>query len=82
MNERDMLDSALREAKAEAADLGARLATDQLILIVAVKVGDRLQLDPTWADVSSGRTVPRPSIEIGAGLAARIRRAHPHHKKI
>jgi len=25
LNERDMLDSALREAKAEAADLGARL---------------------------------------------------------
>jgi hypothetical protein len=51
------------------ADLGGRLAADQLLLLVAVKVGDRLQLDPTWVDVSRAKVVPRPSIELGAALA-------------
>jgi hypothetical protein len=57
------------------ADLGARLAADQLLLFAAVRVGDRLQLDPTWVEVSSGRAVPRPSLEIGAALGADARRA-------
>jgi hypothetical protein len=43
-------------------DVGNRLNADQLLFLVIVRVGARVQIDSTWAEVSSGRTVPRDAI--------------------
>ncbi|HTJ42174.1 MAG TPA: hypothetical protein VL463_08760, partial [Kofleriaceae bacterium] len=50
-------------AKAECiAQLGARLEADQLLFLVIVQVGHTIQIDSTWADVATGKTVARPMI--------------------
>lgn len=63
------------------ADLGRRMQVDELLVVVAVKVGDALQLDPTWADPATGRLVSRPRLRVGASLdgtaRAIFRRAAP-----
>jgi hypothetical protein len=45
-------------------DLAARLDADQLLFLVVVRVGARIQIDSTWAEVANGRTVPRDAILI------------------
>jgi hypothetical protein len=45
-------------------DLGRRLDADELLMLVIVKMGDRIQIDATWADVASGRVISRPQMVI------------------
>jgi hypothetical protein len=49
------------------ADVATRLAADQLLLLVVVRVGDELQVDTTWVEVSTGRSASRPAIMLGSG---------------
>lgn len=43
-------------------DLGERLDADELLMTVAARVGNRVQLDITWVDVASGKVASRPAI--------------------
>ena len=45
-------------------DLGRRLQVDELLLLVIVRVGDRIQVDPTWSNVASGEVYSREAIVI------------------
>lgn len=45
-------------------DLGVRLEAQQLLMLVVLRVGTSLQVDPTWVDAPSGRTLPRDAIRI------------------
>lgn len=51
-------------------DIGRRLDADQLLFLVIARVGSRVQIDSTWADVSSGRTLPRDAISFEDGSAS------------
>ena len=53
--------------KACIADVAQRLSADQLLFLVVVKVGSRVQVDATWADAATGKTVSRPAVVIEAG---------------
>lgn len=65
-------------------ELGARLDADELLLLVLVRIGDRTQIDATWADVHSGDVTSRPRMELepdtdrGAYFAAMAPRLLPH----
>lgn len=49
-------------------ELGKRLGADQLLLLAVVRVGERVQIDPTWVDAATGETVARERVVIeGAG---------------
>lgn len=48
-------------------DLGKRLDAQELLLLVVVKVGDQIKIDPTWSNVASGETRSRDAILIGPG---------------
>lgn len=48
-------------------DLGRRLDAEELILLVIVGTGERVQLDPTWVHVASGEVTSRPAIMIPGG---------------
>jgi hypothetical protein len=52
------------------ADLGVRLDADQLIFIVLVQVGQDIQIDATWVEVASGRSVARPRLVLAAEARA------------
>jgi len=52
------------------ARIGARLEADQLLFMVIVQVGDTIQLDSTWADVATGKTIARPMIKLDADARA------------
>lgn len=58
-------------------DLGERLDADELLMTVAARVGNRIQLDITWVDVASGKVASRPAIvlEGDADRAAVLRGA-------
>ena len=43
-------------------DLGERLDADELLMTVAARVGERVQMDITWVDVASGKVASRPAI--------------------
>jgi hypothetical protein len=43
-------------------DLGQRLDADELLMTVAARVGNRVQLDITWVEVASGKVASRPVI--------------------
>jgi hypothetical protein len=60
-------------------ELGRRLDAEELLLLVMVGAGDRVQIDPTWVDVASGRVTSRPGIELEpeADLRAVLDRAAP-----
>jgi hypothetical protein len=45
-------------------DLGQRLDADELLMTVAARVGDRVQLDITWVEVASGKVASRPVIAL------------------
>jgi hypothetical protein len=44
--------------------IGTRLEADQILFLVIVQVGHTIQLDATWADVATGKTIARPMIEL------------------
>ena len=46
------------------AQIGARLEADQLLFLVIVQVGHTIQLDSTWADVATGKTIARPTVNL------------------
>lgn len=45
-------------------ELGKRLGADQLLLLAVIRVGDSVQIDPTWVEVASGKTAARERIAI------------------
>lgn len=47
------------------ADVAARLAADQLLLLVVVRVGDAIQVDTTWVEVATGRSASRTAVALG-----------------
>lgn len=53
--------------KACIADIAQRLSADQLLFLVVVRVGGRVQIDSTWADGATGKTVSRAAVVIDAG---------------
>lgn len=59
--------------KACIADVAQRLSADQILFLVVVKVGGRIQVDSTWADPASGRTVSRAAVVIEGGQDAEER---------
>jgi hypothetical protein len=46
------------------AQIGARLEVDELLFLVIVQVGHTIQIDSTWADVATGKTMSRPMVKI------------------
>lgn len=52
-------------------NVGQKMGADQLLFVVMVRVGSRLQIDPTWVDVSTGRTDTRDPILVEAGGSPR-----------
>ncbi|HTM20582.1 MAG TPA: hypothetical protein VL172_08750 [Kofleriaceae bacterium] len=68
-------------------DLGRRLDADELLFLVVIKVGDEIQIDPTWTDVATARVTSRAAIKIGKGADAGAifrKQAHallPHIRK-
>jgi hypothetical protein len=46
------------------AEIGRRLEADQLLFLVIVQVGHTIQIDSTWADVETGKTVARPMVKL------------------
>lgn len=43
-------------------DVAQRLTADELLFLVAVRVGNRIQVDSTWVDPANGRNVSRPKV--------------------
>lgn len=54
-------------------DLGRRLDADELLLLAIVKVGDKINVDATWADVASGQSASRPRVTLEPGADSRAR---------
>jgi hypothetical protein len=52
-------------------ELGRRLDADELLLLVLVELGDRIQIDATWANVASGKVTSRPQIVLEPGADRR-----------
>jgi hypothetical protein len=52
-----------------------RLAVDQLLVLVAVRIGDTLQVDASWVDPQSGEVRARPRIQLAAALDGSARAA-------
>lgn len=45
-------------------EVGDRVGADQLLFLVIVRVGPKVQIDATWAEIRTGRSVPRDTIEL------------------
>jgi hypothetical protein len=43
-------------------DLASRLGADELVFLVMIRIGPRLQIDATWADPATGDAVSRPAL--------------------
>jgi hypothetical protein len=43
-------------------DAAQRLSADELLFLVAVRVGNRIQVDSTWVDPANGRSASRPKV--------------------
>jgi hypothetical protein len=43
-------------------DTAQRLSADELLFLVAVRVGNRIQVDGTWVDPANGRSASRPKV--------------------
>ena len=43
-------------------DVAQRLTADEILFLVAVRVGNRIQVDSTWVDPANGRNVSRPKV--------------------
>jgi hypothetical protein len=44
------------------ADLGQRLAADQLLFVGVIRVGAQYQIETTWVDLASGKQAARPRV--------------------
>ncbi len=74
-------------AKAECRqDLGRRLDAAELLMLVVVRIGERVQIDATWANVASGNVTSRPAVVLEPGserdevFAAAAPKLLPHIK--
>lgn len=47
-------------------DIGERLKADQMLFLSVVRLGNRVQVDPTWADVRKGRSKSQPAFTFDA----------------
>ncbi len=45
-------------------EVGDRVGADQLLFLVMVRVGTKIQINPTWAEIQSGRALPRDPVEL------------------
>jgi len=52
-------------------DTAARLDADQLLFLVIVRLGKRVQVEPTWTDATGGQSASRDTIVLEAGGSAR-----------
>ncbi len=48
-------------------DIGRRLDSEELLMLVIVRLGDEIQIDSSWAHIASGDIASRPKITIAAG---------------
>jgi hypothetical protein len=48
-------------------DLRHRLEANELLLLVVVRLGDRIQIDATWVDVATGETRSRDAVSLEPG---------------
>lgn len=48
-------------------DIGRRLDSEELLMLVIVRMGDKIHIDSTWAHVASGDSTSRPKITLAAG---------------
>ncbi len=62
--------------------VGKRLDADQLIFLVIVRVGKQFQIDPTWAEVATGRTLAREAISLDEAEALPERVFRPRVQKL
>lgn len=52
-------------------DTATRLDADQLLFLVVVRLGKRIQVEPTWTDATGGQTASRDTIVLDAGASVR-----------
>jgi len=43
-------------------DTAQRLSADEILFVVAVRMGNRIQVDSTWVDPANGRSASRPKV--------------------
>jgi len=57
------------------ADVARRVGAQQLLFIVVVDtgVGGTIQIDSTWIDAASGKSAPRPAIDLASGADPKSR---------
>ena len=55
------------------ADVARRLGATQLLFLVMVRSGDGLQVDATWVEPATGRSVSRPAIDVANLNEAKVR---------
>jgi hypothetical protein len=48
-------------------DIARRLDADELLFLVVIKVGKRIQIDPTWTDAATARVTSRAKVDINQG---------------
>lgn len=61
-------------------DLGARLSSRELLMLVLVSLGDDTQLDVTWVDLDTQQAAPRPGVSFPSdpeAMQAALREAAP-----
>ncbi len=52
-------------------DTSQRLDADQLLFLTVVKLGKRIQVEPTWTDATGSQTASRDTVVLDAGASAR-----------
>ena len=52
-------------------DTASRLDADQLLFLVVVRLGKRVQVEPTWTDATGAQSASRDTIVLDAGAAPR-----------
>lgn len=52
-------------------DTAARLDADQLLFLVVVRLGKRVQVEPTWTDATGAQSASRDTIVLDAGASVR-----------
>jgi TolB-like protein len=45
-------------------DLGVKLAVDQILFVAIIRIGDRIQIEVTWADARTGNTMTREPVRL------------------
>jgi hypothetical protein len=52
-------------------DTAQRLDADQLLFLVVVRLGKRVQVEPTWTDATGTQSASRDTVVLDAGVSAR-----------